>query len=53
MLGAGGECDSINQVSPDLCTKCIQDNLDLIVGVKVRLTADVCNDGKYEEEAYR
>ena len=51
--GAGGECDSLNQVDPDLCLQCIHDNKDMIIGVKVRLTADVCAEGKNEHEAYR
>ena len=49
----GGECDSLNQVDPDLCIKCINQNRDLIVGVKVRLSASVANDGANEEEAFR
>lgn len=47
-----GECDSLNQVDPDLC-KCINQNRDLRVGVKVRLSASVANDGANEEEAFR
>ena len=49
----GGECDSLNQVDPDLCIKCINQNRDLIVGVKVRLSASVANDGANEEQAFR
>lgn len=49
----GGECDSLNQVDPDLCIKCINQNKDLIVGVKVRLSASVANDGANEEQAFR
>ena len=29
----GGECDSLNQVDVGWCTKCIQQNRDMIVGV--------------------
>ncbi|XP_064642399.1 deacetylase Oant_2987-like [Lineus longissimus] len=50
--GQGGECDSLNQVDPELCLECIEENRDIIVGVKVRLSADVANDGAYEEEVY-
>ena len=49
----GGECDSLNQVDPDLCIKCINQNRDLIVGVKVRLSASVANDRANEEQAFR
>ena len=49
----GGECDSLNQVDSKLCTDCINKNRDVIVGVKVRLSASAANDGANEEEAYR
>lgn len=49
----GGECDSLNQVDVDWCTKCIQQNRDMIVGVKVRLSASAANDGANEDEAFR
>lgn len=49
----GGECDSLNQVSSKLCTECIKQNRDMIVGVKVRLSASAANDGANEEEAFR
>lgn len=49
----GGECDSLNQVDPESCAKCIQENRDVAVGVKLRLSCSVTNDGEYEEEAYR
>ncbi|KAK3751644.1 hypothetical protein QZH41_020129 [Actinostola sp. cb2023] len=49
----GGECDSLNQVDADLCAKCIKDNNDIAVGVKIRVTSFVTNDGKNEQEAFR
>ncbi|VDI82193.1 Hypothetical predicted protein [Mytilus galloprovincialis] len=49
----GGEIDSLNQVNVEACVKCIEANRDMIVGVKVRLSETIANDGKNEEEAYR
>ena len=49
----GGECDSLNQVNSELCTECINQNRDVIVGVKIRLSASAANDGANEEEAFR
>ena len=51
--GTGGECDSLNQVDTELCLKCIRENPQHIVGVKVRLAELVTNNGKLEEEVYR
>ncbi|KAK6176221.1 hypothetical protein SNE40_014545 [Patella caerulea] len=52
-FGAGGECDHLNQVDVNACTTTIAANQDAIVGVKVRLSADVADNGKHEEEVYR
>lgn len=49
----GGECDSLNQVDAELCAECVSKNKDMIVGVKVRLSASAANDGANEEEAFR
>lgn len=49
----GGECDSLNQVDTNLCVKCIQENKDIAVGVKIRLATMVTNDGQNEKEAFR
>ncbi|XP_011427945.3 deacetylase EF_0837 isoform X3 [Magallana gigas] len=49
----GGELDSLNVVSVDECSKCVVENRDLIVGIKVRLSDSIANDGKNEHEAYR
>ena len=35
------------------CLDCIARHPDKIVGVKIRLVAQIANDGKHEEEAYR
>ncbi|XP_076087490.1 deacetylase Oant_2987-like [Mytilus galloprovincialis] len=50
---SGGEIDSLNQVDVDACVKCIENNRDMIVGVKVRLSETISNGGKNEEEAFR
>ena len=49
----GGESDTFAILDEEACQKCIEANRDVIVGVKVRLTAAVCGQGKTEEEAYR
>ena len=43
----------MNQLNVKQCVNCINKNRDMIVGVKIRLSKDVANDGIYEEEAYR
>ena len=49
----GGECGSLNQVNSKLCIVCINQNRDIIVGVKVLLSASADNNGANEEEAFR
>ena len=49
----GGECDSLNQVDVAQCVSCINENKDMIVGVKVRLSSSVTNGGIFEAEVYR
>ena len=51
--GMGGELDCLSDVDEKLCLQCIEANRDLVVGVKLRLTSDIANDGKHEVEAYR
>ena len=53
LAATGGECDSLNQVDVSRCVKCIRENRDMIVGVKVRLSSSVTNAGLFEEEVYR
>lgn len=43
----------MNVVSVDECLKCVVKNRDLIVGIKVRLSDSIADDGKNEHEAYR
>lgn len=43
----------MNQLSKSKCIECIKENEDSIIGVKVRLSASVCNDGKNEQEAFK
>ncbi|XP_041378420.1 deacetylase Oant_2987-like [Gigantopelta aegis] len=52
-LVPGGEIDSLVQADVEQCVKCIGDNRDMIVGVKLRLARAISNDGANEEEAYR
>ena len=52
-IAPGGESDTLAVLDETACQKCIEANRDVIVGVKVRLTAAVCGQGKTEEEAYR
>lgn len=49
----GGECDSLNQLNVEQCVETITNNPDLVVGVKVRITASVADDGRNEQESYR
>ena len=51
--GTGGELDSLSDVDEELCLQCIEANRDMVVGVKLRLTSDIANNGKHEMEAYR
>lgn len=37
----------------ELCAECVSKNKDMIVGLKVRLSASAANDGANEEEAFR
>ena len=53
LIAPGGESDTLAVLDETACQKCIEANRDVIVGVKVRLTAAVCGQGKTEEEAYR
>ena len=37
----------------DLCLQCIEANRDMVIGVKLRLSTSIANNGKHEMEAYR
>ena len=52
-FGKGGELDSLNQVNEEWASKCIEENKDMVVGVKIRLAADCADNGKNEREAFR
>lgn len=43
----------MNQTNVDQCVKCIEKYPDDIIGIKVRLSSSVCNDGKNENEVYK
>lgn len=43
----------LDDVDMDQCLGCIKKNPDVIVGVKVRLSSQLANGGKHEEEALR
>uniref|UniRef100_A0A2C9LEE8 Amidohydrolase-related domain-containing protein n=1 Tax=Biomphalaria glabrata TaxID=6526 RepID=A0A2C9LEE8_BIOGL len=53
MKDSGGECDSLNAIRADECIQTINENRDMIVGVKLRLGTPISNNGQNEEEAYR
>ena len=53
LIGVAGELDDLNDVDEQQCLDCIVKHLDKIVGVKVRLTAQIANSGKHEHEAFR
>lgn len=49
----GGESDTSAILDEEECVRCIQDNRDVILGVKVRLQSTVCDKGRLEPEAFR
>ncbi|KAK3104680.1 hypothetical protein FSP39_007611 [Pinctada imbricata] len=49
----GGEIDSLNSIRVKDCASCVQGNRDIVVGVKVRLSKTIADQGRNEEEAYR
>ena len=49
----GGELESLKLVNAEACCDCIEANRDLLVGVKVRLSDSLADDGRNEPEAYR
>ncbi|MDP7395903.1 MAG: amidohydrolase/deacetylase family metallohydrolase [Lentisphaeria bacterium] len=48
-----GELETLKLVSRDDCVNCIESNRDLLVGVKVRLSNTIADEGRNEPEAYR
>jgi len=50
---AGGESDSLNALDVGQCVDRITQNTDMIVGVKIRLSDTITDNGKNEQEAFR
>ena len=53
VTGDGGEIDSLNQVDVPRCVESVRSNRDFVVGIKLRLTASISNNGRNEQESYR
>ncbi|OWF44059.1 uncharacterized protein LOC110458909 [Mizuhopecten yessoensis] len=49
----GGESDCLNQLDVTSCHDVVEQNRDMIVGVKARLSESITNNGKNEQEVYR
>jgi dihydroorotase len=47
-----GELDLLKLASVRGCIDCIEQNRDVLVGVKIRLSASIADDGRNEAEAY-
>ena len=50
---AVGELELLKLANVRSCVACIEANRDVAVGVKIRLSDSICDDGKNEAEAYR
>ena len=48
-----GELETMKLISRDKCVECARGNEDIIIGVKVRLSASIADDGRNESAAYR
>ena len=48
-----GELESLKLIGRDDCIACIEANPDLLVGVKVRLSDTIADQGRNEAPAYR
>ena len=48
-----GELDLLELASVRGCIDCIEQNRDVLVGVKIRLSASIADQGRNEAEAYR
>ena len=49
----GGELESLKIVNVDPCVDTIESNRDILVGVKIRLSESLADDGRNEPEAFR
>ena len=52
ILDEPGELDLISLVNTGKCVTCVNTNRDLLVGVKVRLSDSIADNGRNEAEAY-
>ena len=48
-----GELDLLKLASVRGCVDCVEENRDALVGVKIRLSASIADEGRNEAEAYR
>jgi len=48
-----GELDLLKLASVRGCIDCVEQNRDVLVGVKIRLSASIADEGRHEAEAYR
>ncbi len=48
-----GELDLLKLASVRGCIDCVEQNRDVLVGVKIRLSASIADEGRNEAEAYR
>ncbi|XP_060078119.1 deacetylase Oant_2987-like [Ylistrum balloti] len=49
----GGESDCLNQLDVTSCRDVVEQNRDMIVGVKARLSESITNQGKNEQEVFK
>ena len=52
-VGVPGELEVLEDVNEQECIDCALKHPDKIIGIKIRLVANISNEGKHEEEAYR
>lgn len=48
-----GELEAMKLISSDKCVECVKGNEDIIIGVKIRLSASIADKGRNESAAYR
>lgn len=51
--GSLGELDLLTVANVDQCVACGEENRDIVVGVKIRLSASCAADGRHEAEGFR
>jgi len=52
-FGPGGESDHVNCLKTQLCTRTLQQNKDLLIGVKIRLDQNITDEGRNEAEVLK